>query len=165
MYLLRYLIITLISICSFVLDASIHINVKFTEQGYWYGKVCHNDPLIPDDICYEAWNDLCLIMSPAEVLCFLSETLREDHSALNKLKLWNYVKSSKLQIPQKDVLSIKTDNSILKTQLEANKWIFEKIKKFWGGDKKRRIINLFYYNVLISSKYRPQSSCFQYTNL
>jgi hypothetical protein len=116
-------------------DASTSLVFLSTEQGYWYGKACNGDPLIPSDLKYKAWRDLYSEMSPAELLCFLSGILREDHPALKKIAVWNHVKNKKLKIPQKDFVSLKSDNLKLKAALKEKEYLLERIKKFWGVDK------------------------------
>jgi hypothetical protein len=129
-------LLAILALSNFSVDASISIALKTTAQSYWYGRSydarasSNEDSDIPFDISAEGCDDLYSRMSPAEVLCFLSGILRESHPALNKLTVWNYVKNK--EIPQKDIDSLKSDNSKLKAALKANEKLLEKIKKFWG---------------------------------
>jgi hypothetical protein len=143
----KNLVTVFLFIIGFHVDASVTLVFKFTEQGYWYGKaynimLCgYGNSELPHDIVYESSEDLYSILSPAETLCFLSGILREGHPALNKLIVWKYVKNNKLKISQRDTLSLRTDNSIFKTHMETNKWLLEKMEKFWGLRNK----NIYFY--------------------
>ncbi|GHT97446.1 hypothetical protein FACS1894126_1510 [Alphaproteobacteria bacterium] len=139
MRLLKCLIIVF-ALVVFRIDADIYLIFEITDEGYWYSKAYSSafsgdKTELPDDIFLDSSDDLCKKLIPAETLCFLSGKLREDHPALAKLTVWKYVKNNKLKIPQRDILSLKSDNSKFKLGLEANKWLLEKIKKFWGVNK------------------------------
>jgi hypothetical protein len=150
MCLLKNLITVFFLIIGFSVDASITFVFRYTEQGYWYGKAYNimllgrENSELPYEIVCKSSEDLYSILSPAETLCFLSGILREDHPALNKLIVWKYVKNNKLKVSQRDALSLRSDNSILKTHMETNKWLLEKMKKFWGLRNRNIHLYCFY---------------------
>jgi hypothetical protein len=143
-------LVTVFLLISPCVNASSALVFRFTEQGYWYGKAYnimfsgYENSGLPSEIAYKSAEDMYDRLSPAETLCFLSGILRNNHPALRKLTLWSYIKDKKLKIPEKDILSLKSDNSIFKLHLENYKWLLEKIKKFWGLRDKSIHLHCFY---------------------
>jgi hypothetical protein len=122
----------------FFSEASVNVKLRLTKQGYWYAK--SNESIfsknrkklkIPLDVAVETNYDLYK-MSPSELVCFFSGTLRTDHPVIKKLKFWNHIETNGLTIPDEDIRSIRTDISVLQNELKNRKFLFEKIKAFWN---------------------------------
>ncbi len=127
------------------------INLKFTEEGYWYAKGYNNDPMFPKDICWESCCDCDLFSNPSELFCFFRSRLRKDHPVLRKLKFWKYVRKHRLQVDVKEKELIDEDIKELQKHLRRYKRYFEKIAEFFGINKSV-YLDIFYSRINSGAK-------------
>lgn len=127
------------------------INLKFTEEGYWYAKGYNNDPMFPKDICWESCCDSDLFSNPSELFCFFRDRLRKDHPVLKKLKFWKYVREQRLRVDAKEKKLINDDLEELQRHLRHYKCYFEKIAEFFGINK-NVYLDIFYSRVNSETK-------------
>ncbi len=118
------------------------IDLKCTEEGYWYAKLYNNDPQFSDEIIFDSLNDL-QSLSLAELWCFLESKLRENNPAFEKLNFWHYVKQNELKMSDEEKSAIEKDLKILQKDINQHKDLLEQIARFYGIKKKIKILGFY----------------------
>lgn len=124
----------------------ISVNLRFTEEGYWYAKGYNHDSEFPKNICEESYLDCDQFNNPAEMYCFFHGRLRKNHPVLEKLNFWKYVKKYCLQVDKKKKNLMYNDIQNLQQYFNHYRSVFEKISKFFGISKKIHL-DLFYSRI------------------
>lgn len=112
------------------IDAVTTIDVRFSEQGYWYARAFNCDPDLPEEVRFP-FEDFSAL-GDEKCLDFFQNRLPEDFLALQKLKLWSYIRSNNLRIPESEKAKLQEAAKLLEDSLQKYIGLFDSIKKFWG---------------------------------
>lgn len=110
------------------------VNFIVSPQGYWYGKSYGH--FARDEADFEKsmqFVDEVGKLSAAERLCFLRGILAEDKC--EALTCWNEHFKNK-QIPPEHEQFLKKQQAILQNECAKYQYLFDKIQRFWGVEKK-----------------------------